>query len=176
MSKAVQQILASLLLGFGAWLTMNNALNGGSAMMIIGSVLGGRVLAPLSQLVAQWNSVVMVRASWARLDALLAQVPAKQDAMPLPAPRGALNVDGLIAGAPGQQVPIVRGVQFALNPGEVLAVVGPSASGKTTLARLLVGLWPSMVKTDCFVAYLPPQTEHCFASLPPLPCLFTNLY
>jgi ATP-binding cassette subfamily C exporter for protease/lipase len=55
-----------------------------------------------------------------------------------------LNVDGLIAGAPGQQVPIVRGVQFALNPGEVLAVVGPSASGKTTLARLLVGLWPSM--------------------------------
>ena len=144
MSKAVQQILASLLLGLGAWLTMNNSLNGGSAMMIIGSVLGGRVLAPLSQLVAQWNSVVMVRASWARLDALLAQVPAKQDAMPLPAPRGALNVDGLIAGAPGQQVPIVRGVQFALNPGEVLAVVGPSASGKTTLARLLVGLWPSM--------------------------------
>jgi ATP-binding cassette subfamily C exporter for protease/lipase len=144
MSKAVQQILASLLLGLGAWLTMNNSLNGGAAMMIIGSVLGGRVLAPLSQLVAQWNSVVVVRASWARLDGLLAQVPAKQDSMPLPAPRGALNVEGLIAGAPGQQVPIVRGVQFALNPGEVLAVVGPSASGKTTLARLLVGLWPSM--------------------------------
>jgi ATP-binding cassette subfamily C exporter for protease/lipase len=101
-------------------------------------------LAPLSQLVAQWNSVVLVRASWGRLDALLAQVPAKQDSMSLPAPKGALNVDSLVAGAPGQQVPIVRGVQFALNPGEVLAVVGPSASGKTTLARLLVGLWPSM--------------------------------
>jgi ATP-binding cassette subfamily C exporter for protease/lipase len=71
-------------------------------------------------------------------------MPPKPYAMPLPAPKGLLTVEGLMAGAPGQQVPIVRGVQFALEPGEVLAVVGPSASGKTTLARLLVGLWPSM--------------------------------
>ena len=113
-------------------------------MMIIGSVLGGRVLAPLSQIVAQWNSVVNVRAAWSRLDNLLANVPVKPEAMPLPAPKGMLTVEGLMAGAPGQQVPIVRGVQFSLNPGEVLAVVGPSASGKTTLARLLVGLWPAL--------------------------------
>ncbi len=144
MSKAVQQVMSSLLLGLGAWLLLNNMLNGGSSMMIIGSVLGGRVLAPLSQLVAQWNGVVNVRGAWDRLEALLAQVPAKPEAMPLPAPKGFLTVEGLVAGAPGQQVPIVRGVQFALSPGEVLAVVGPSASGKTTLARLLVGLWPSM--------------------------------
>jgi ATP-binding cassette subfamily C exporter for protease/lipase len=144
MSKAVQQLMSSLLLGLGAWLMLNNMLNGGASMMIIGSVLGGRVLAPLSQLVAQWNSVVNVRGAWGRLEALLAQVPAKPEAMPLPAPKGFLTVEGLMAGAPGQQVPIVRGVQFALSPGEVLAVVGPSASGKTTLARLLVGLWPSM--------------------------------
>jgi len=144
MSKAVQQVMSSLLLGLGAWLLLNNSLNGGSSMMIIGSVLGGRVLAPLSQLVAQWNSVVNVRGAWDRLDALLAQVPAKPEAMPLPAPKGVLTVEGLMAGAPGQQVPIVRGVQFGLNTGEVLAVVGPSASGKTTLARLLVGLWPAI--------------------------------
>ena len=144
MSKAVQQVMSSLLLGLGAWLLLNNMLNGGASMMIIGSVLGGRVLAPLSQLVAQWNSVVNVRGAWSRLDMLLAQMPAKPEAMPLPAPKGVLTVEGLVAGAPGQQVPIVRGVQFALNSGEVLAVVGPSASGKTTLARLLVGLWPSM--------------------------------
>ncbi len=144
MSKAVQQVMSSLLLGLGAWLLLNNMLNGGSSMMIIGSVLGGRVLAPLSQLVAQWNGVVNVRGAWDRLEALLAQVPAKPEAMPLPAPKGFLTVEGLMAGAPGQQVPIVRGVQFALSPGEVLAVVGPSASGKTTLARLLMGLWPSM--------------------------------
>ena len=144
MSKAVQQVMSSLLLGLGAWLLLNNSLNGGSSMMIIGSVLGGRVLAPLSQLVAQWNGVVNVRGAWSRLEMLLAQVPVKPEAMPLPAPKGFLTVEGLMAGAPGQQVPIVRGVQFGLNPGEVLAVVGPSASGKTTLARLLVGLWPSM--------------------------------
>jgi ATP-binding cassette subfamily C exporter for protease/lipase len=144
MSKAVQQVMSSLLLGLGAWLFLKNMLNGGESMMIIGSVLGGRVLAPLSQIVAQWNSVVTVRAAWSRLDNLLANVPVKAEAMPLPAPKGMLTVEGLMAGAPGQQVPIVRGVQFALSPGEVLAVVGPSASGKTTLARLLVGLWPAM--------------------------------
>ena len=162
MSKAVQQVMSSLLLGLGAWLLLQNMLNGGASMMIIGSVLGGRVLAPLSQIVAQWNSVVTVRAAWSRLNNLLANVPVKPEAMPLPAPKGTLTVEGLMAGAPGQQVPIVRGVQFALSPGEVLAVVGPSASGKTTLARLLVGLWPAMsgkVRLDGADVYTWEKTE-----------------
>lgn len=143
MSKSVQLVLGSFLLGLGAWLQMNNALNGGAAMMIIGSVIGGRVLAPLSQLVAQWNGVVTVRESWSRLESLLSFIPAKPKAMPLPAPKGQLSVEGVVAGPPGQQISIVRGIQFGLSPGEVLAVVGPSASGKTSLARLLVGLWPT---------------------------------
>jgi ATP-binding cassette subfamily C exporter for protease/lipase len=143
MSKLVQQLMSSALLGMGAWLMLSNSLNGGASMMIVGSVLGGRVLAPLAQLVAQWKSVVNVRGAWNRLDSLLALVPAAAAGMPLPAPKGQLMVEGLSAGAPGQQTVIVRGVQFALSPGEVLAVVGPSASGKTTLARLLVGLWPA---------------------------------
>jgi ATP-binding cassette subfamily C exporter for protease/lipase len=144
MSKLVQQVMGSLLLGLGAWLLLGNALNGGAGMMIIGSVLGGRVLAPLAQLVAQWSAVVNVRSAWDRLEGLLAQVPPKPQNMSLPAPKGLLTVESLMAGAPGQAAAIVRGVQFALNPGEVLAVVGPSASGKTSLARLLVGLWPAM--------------------------------
>ena len=144
MSKLVQQVMGSLLLGLGAWLLLGNALNGGAGMMIIGSVLGGRVLAPLAQLVSQWSAVVNVRAAWERLEGLLAQMPAKPKNMSLPAPKGVLTVESLMAGAPGHPVAIVRGVQFGLNPGEVLAVVGPSASGKTTLARLLVGLWPAM--------------------------------
>jgi len=144
MSKLVQQVMGSLLLGLGAWLLLGNALNGGAGMMIIGSVLGGRVLAPLAQLVSQWSAVVNVRAAWERLEGLLAQLPAKPKNMSLPAPKGVLTVESLMAGAPGHPVAIVRGVQFGLNPGEVLAVVGPSASGKTTLARLLVGLWPAM--------------------------------
>ena len=144
MSKLVQQVMGSLLLGLGAWLLLGNALNGGAGMMIIGSVLGGRVLAPLAQLVSQWSAVVNVRAAWERLEGLLAQMPAKPKNMSLPPPKGVLTVESLMAGAPGHPVAIVRGVQFGLNPGEVLAVVGPSASGKTTLARLLVGLWPAM--------------------------------
>ena len=162
MSKAVQQVMSSLLLGLGAWLFLHNMLNGGESMMIIGSVLGGRVLAPLSQLVAQWNSVVNARGAWGRLELLLSQMSVKPEAMPLPAPKGFLNVEGLMAGAPGQQVAIVRGVQFALSPGEVLAVVGPSAAGKTTLARLLVGLWPSMggkVRLDGADIYSWDKTE-----------------
>ena len=144
MSKMVQLVFASLMLGLGAWLMLGNSLNGGASMMIVASVLGGRVLAPLTQVVAQWNSVVNARGAWSRLEFLLSQIPTKPEAMTLPAPKGYLLVEGVVAGAPGQQAPIVRGVQFALNPGEVLAVVGPSASGKTTLARLLVGLWPTL--------------------------------
>jgi len=144
MSKLVQQVMGSLLLGLGAWLLLRNELNGGAGMMIIGSVLGGRVLAPLAQLVSQWSAVVNVRAAWERLEDMLVQMPAKPKNMSLPAPKGVLTVESLMAGAPGHPVAIVRGVQFGLNPGEVLAVVGPSASGKTTLARLLVGLWPAM--------------------------------
>jgi ATP-binding cassette subfamily C exporter for protease/lipase len=144
MSKLIQQLMGSVLLGLGTWLLLGNTLNGDGGMIIFGSVLGARVLAPLGQVVAQWNAVVNVRAAWARLEALLAQIPEKPEAMSLPAPKGFLTVEALMAGAPGQQVPIVRGVQFGIQPGEVLAVIGPSASGKTTLARLLVGLWPAM--------------------------------
>ena len=143
-SKFWQNTVSSMLLGLGAWLLLRNQLNGGAAYMIVGSILGGRVLAPLIQIVSQWQSVVNVRGAYERLDNLLAQVPVREAGMPLPAPQGKLVVEGLVAGAPGNPAPILKGVSFALQPGEVLAVVGPSASGKTTLARLLVGLWPAV--------------------------------
>ena len=143
-SKLLQTVLSSALLGLGCWLLLHGGLNGGDGMMIIGSVLGGRVLAPLVQVVAQWQTVVNVRDAWQRLDNLLATVPQRPDNMALPAPRGALQVEQLVAGAPGAPAGnILKGVAFGLAPGEVLAVVGPSASGKTTLARLLTGLWPA---------------------------------
>ncbi len=145
-SKLLQNVLSSMLLGLACWLLLHNSLNGGDAMLIIASVLGGRVLAPLVQVVTQWQGVVNVRGAWERLEQLLAAVPARPENMPLPAPRGALQVEQVMAGAPGGgNASILKGVAFALNPGEVLAVVGPSASGKTTLARLLTGLWPAAV-------------------------------
>ena len=143
-SKFLQTTTASALLGLGAWLVLRNELNGGPAMMIIASVLGGRVLAPLVQIVSQWQAVVNVREAWSRLDQLLAAVPARPDTMALPPPKGALQVDGLVACAPGSSVQILKGVSFELKPGEVLAVIGPSAGGKTTLARLLAGFWPAL--------------------------------
>lgn len=143
-SKWLQQVLSSALLGLAAWLLLRNELHGGAGLMIVASILGGRVLAPLVQIVTQWRSVVQVRDAWQRLAGLLTLVPAAPVGMPLPAPRGRLTVEPLLAVAPGTQNTVLRGVQFALAPGEVLAVVGPSAAGKTTLARVLVGLWPSM--------------------------------
>ncbi len=142
-SKFLQNVISSGLLGLGAWLLLRNQLNGGAGMMIVGSILGGRALAPLGQVVAQWQSVVNVRDAYSRLENLLASVPPREDGMPLPAPQGHLLVDNLVAGPPGSNIQILRGLNFALKPGEVLAVVGPSASGKTSLARLLVGLWPA---------------------------------
>ncbi|MDD2729234.1 type I secretion system permease/ATPase [Malikia sp.] len=142
-SKFIQTTMASLLLGVGAWLILGNQLPGGGGAMIVGSVLGGRMLAPLVQMVSQWRAVVNLRDAWSRLDQLLTQLPARPPAMSLPAPKGRLLVENLMAAAPGSHAAILKGVAFALQPGEVLAVVGPSAAGKTTLARLLVGLWPA---------------------------------
>jgi ATP-binding cassette subfamily C exporter for protease/lipase len=148
LSKMLQTIMSSALLGLAAWLLLRNSLNGGPAMMIVGSIIGGRVLAPLVQMVAQWQAALNARESWVRLNTVLSAMPEREPAMPLPAPRGMLTVEQLLAGAPAQpgqpQQPILRGIQFGLAPGELLAVIGPSASGKTTLARLLVGLWPAM--------------------------------
>ncbi|HUR89861.1 MAG TPA: type I secretion system permease/ATPase [Ramlibacter sp.] len=144
MSKFLQQVLSSVLLGLACLLLLNRSLNGGAAMLIISSILGGRVLKPLVEIVTQWRVLVSARDAYNRLDTLLTTLPAKPEAMPLPVPRGKLTAENLIVSAPGTQVPILRGVNFGLNPGDVLAVIGPSASGKTTLARTLMGIWPSI--------------------------------
>jgi ATP-binding cassette subfamily C exporter for protease/lipase len=143
-SKLVQNVLGSLLLGLGCWLLLHDKLNGGGGMMIVASILGGRMLAPLVQVVSQWQSVITFRDAWGRLDTLLQALPAREPGMALPPPRGMLLVEQLVAVAPGNAaVPLLKGLQFAVAPGEVLVVVGPSAAGKTTLARMLVGLWPA---------------------------------
>jgi ATP-binding cassette subfamily C exporter for protease/lipase len=143
LSKFVQTTTGSMLMGLGAWLLLNNQLGGGASFMIVGSVLGARVLTPLILIVSQWQNVINVRNSYSRLSLTLKLVQARDEDMPLPRPTGRLQVEDLIAGPPGASAPILKGLNFSLSAGQVLAVVGPSASGKTTLARLLVGLWPA---------------------------------
>jgi ATP-binding cassette, subfamily C, bacterial exporter for protease/lipase len=142
-AKLIQTMQSSLLLGAACWLSLYNALWGGPGMMIVASILGGRVLSPMAQLVAQWRSFVGARDAHSRLSGLLDKIQPTEAGMPLPAPKGQLSVEGVVAAAPGSTVPILKGISFALRPGEVLMVVGPSAAGKTTLARLLMGLWPA---------------------------------
>jgi ATP-binding cassette subfamily C exporter for protease/lipase len=143
-SKFLQQTLSSGLLAMGVLYALEGKLNGGSAMMIIASIVGAKALAPLVQLVMQWKTVVNARDHYSRLSQLLNSVPARTPGMALPRPSGQLAVEAVVASAPGSQLPILRGLSFGLAAGECLAVVGPSASGKTTLARLLVGIWPTI--------------------------------
>ena len=142
LSKLVQSLLGSLLLGMGCWLTLKGELHGSG--MIVASILGGRVLAPLVQIIGSWRQVESTMESFNRLEVLLKEFPITAKGMALPAPTGYLSVEGVIAGAPRSPVQILKGVTFRVAPGGSLAIVGPSASGKTTLARLLVGIWPAM--------------------------------
>lgn len=140
-SKSFRMIVQSLLLGMGAYLALNQEISPG--MMIAGSLLLGRALAPIDMLVGTWKGFSLARAQYARLKELLTQIPAEQDTMSLPPPKGNLSVEQVSVVPPGSQNVVVRGVSFALEAGEALGIVGPSASGKSTLARTLLGIWPT---------------------------------
>jgi len=138
-SKVLRLLLQSAVLGLGAYLTIIGQASGG--VMIASSILVSRSLAPIEIAIANWRGFLAARQSAERLTKLLATQPARLDSMPLPQPRERLNVDGLWVAAPGQQRVILQNITFALKRGDGLGVIGPSASGKSTLARALVGVW-----------------------------------
>jgi ATP-binding cassette subfamily C exporter for protease/lipase len=140
-SKFGQAAQGSLMMGLGCWLTIVGLLQDSGSLMIVASVLGGRMLAPLVQIIAQWKMVVSAKDSYARLDLLLESVPAKPQGMTLPPPVGQVVVENLFLAAPGKGPTILKGLSFVLSPGETLALIGPSASGKSSLTRALVGIW-----------------------------------
>ncbi|MBB4817974.1 ATP-binding cassette subfamily C exporter for protease/lipase [Pseudomonas alcaligenes] len=139
LSKIARIALQSLVLGLGAWLAVIGLVTPG--MMIAGSILMGRVLAPLDQLIGAWKQWSAARLAYQRLVALLQAHPRRPQAMPLPVPEGNLSVEQLSAAAPGSRIPALLNLGFALPAGETLGVLGPSGSGKSSLARLLVGVW-----------------------------------
>lgn len=135
-SKIVRLALQSLVLGLGALLAVDGQITPG--MMIAGSILSGRVLGPLDQLIGAWKQWSGAQQAYQRLSDLLQAQPPRTNGMALPAPRGALRVEQLSACAPGSRTPVLAGVSFALEPGQRLVVLGPSGCGKSSLARLLV--------------------------------------
>ena len=140
-SKFIVTMQGSIILGLSCWLTLKGMLTGGGGMMIVASILGGRVLSPLVQLITQWRLVANARDAYLRLSSFLNIEEKQSNQMPLPAPLGNVAVDNLYASAPGGRQQIIRGVSFALKAGETLLVIGPSAAGKTSLARILIGIW-----------------------------------
>ena len=144
-SKTLRLCLQSLVLGLGALLVIQGEMSAG--MMIAGSILMGRVLSPIDQLIAVWKQWSSAKLAYQRLDGLLREHPSVEDNMALPAPKGQLSFEQVSAAPPGIPVPTLHQVSFSLNAGEVLGVLGASGSGKSTLARVLVGVWPTLAGT-----------------------------
>ncbi|MCB1648386.1 MAG: type I secretion system permease/ATPase [Pseudomonadales bacterium] len=140
-AKSFRMITQSLILGLGALLALEHEISPG--MMIAGSLLLGRALAPIDMLVGTWKGFSVARAQYERLGQLLEKIPADADTMSLPVPQGNLSVEQIYVTPPGAKAPVVRGVSLELAAGEALGIVGPSASGKSTLARALLGIWPT---------------------------------
>lgn len=141
-TKATRIAVQSLMLGGGALLVIDGAMTPGS--MIAGSILLGKALGPVELAIGIWKQLLSARTAYHRLEGLLQNNPVRDAGMSLPRPQGKLLVEGVTATPPGTQTVVLKQVGFAVSAGEVVGVIGPSASGKSTLARLMVGVWPTV--------------------------------
>lgn len=140
LSRTSRLTIQSLVLGLGAYLAIQKQITPG--LVISGSILLGRALAPLDHLIAGWRGVLGAREAYHRLDSLLQAVPERTAHMPLPPLRGRITVEDLVIESPGRSAPILNGISLTIEPGTTVALVGPSAAGKSTLARAILGLCP----------------------------------
>ena len=139
LSKTLRLFLQSMMLALGAMLVIYGELTPG--VMIAGSILLGRALAPIDQAVGHWPTLQRAIAAWRSLAALLADMPPDIERTKLPAPRAILEAEGLMVAAPGAKVAAVRGAALRLEPGQAAGIAGRSAAGKSTFARALAGVW-----------------------------------
>jgi len=146
--KSFRQIVQVLILGVGGYLVLEGELSAGG--IVAASIIVGRALAPIELAVSQWKVFQGARGAWGRLQDLFRQIPQNQLRMPLPAPKGDIRVEQIVAAAPGERTPILRGVSFQIEKGDALAVIGPSAAGKSSLIRVLLGVWPAHAGTVRF--------------------------
>jgi len=172
-SKITRMMLQSLMLGLGGYLAINNEV--GSGMMIAGSIMLGRALAPLDLMVNTWKQFSGARTSYTRLNALLNDFPKEKEYMELPAPTGELLLEQIVVVPPNGKEPSIRGISMKIDKGDVVGIIGPSAAGKSSLARAVLGLWPlangkvrldgadisqwDKVKLGQYIGYLPQDIE-----------------
>ncbi|WAC29308.1 type I secretion system permease/ATPase [Ancylobacter sp. SL191] len=129
----------SLILGLGAYLAIQREISPG--VIIAGSIIVGRCTQPIEMAIGNWKALLGARSAFRRVQDMLRAVPDEAPAIRLPDPKGALQMENVFAHAPGTDVPVLRGISFALPAGKVLGIIGPSAAGKSSLARLIVGAW-----------------------------------
>jgi ATP-binding cassette subfamily C protein len=172
-SKVLRMVLQSGVLAVGAWLVIHQEASAG--IIIAGSIVSARALAPVDLAIAHWKGFVVARQSWQRLTKLLALVPAQQAPMPLAPPSGTLTIENASVIPPGGRRPVVQDVTLTLEAGKALGIIGPTASGKSSLVRMIVGVWPAargVVRLDgatlnqwapealgAHIGYLPQKVE-----------------
>jgi PrtD family type I secretion system ABC transporter len=139
-SRTVRLVVQSGMLALGAYLAIQGEISPGA--IIASSIIMGRGLAPIEQAVGNWQQFLSARKAMDRLVKIMGQVPPEPERMPLPKPKGLLEVENLIIMAQGQEKPLLNGLSFTVTPGQGLGVIGPTGAGKSTLARVLTGVVP----------------------------------
>jgi PrtD family type I secretion system ABC transporter len=138
-TKSFRLSMQVIIFGAGAYLVLHGQATAG--IIIAASITMGRALAPIEQGMSTWKQTVEARAAYSRLDLLIKNVD-NREKLPLPSPKGKLDVEGVNLNIGGRF--ILRGISFSLQAGELMGLIGPSAAGKSSLCRIILGLWPAM--------------------------------
>jgi len=139
-SKTMRMMFQSMMLGLGGYLAITMEVSPG--MMIAGSIIMGRALAPIDLMINSWKGFSGARTSYERVDELLEDFPKDKEYMELPAPQGEIILEQVVVTPPGAKQPSIKGISMVIDKGDVVGIIGPSAAGKSSLARIILGLWP----------------------------------